>query len=540
MKKAVFFLGMVSVANVLGMISADEAVLSKNPSNFEEVSSGNEGSKSKNLSHSVDEEIVTGLAYELFSATEKTYSLVNEISELSRKISELEDELVEKNDKIKQLRGKIELQNDRNEDAYRAIDEAERKQDELENNNKKLAKSLQESKNLNESLNRTIDELKEKNKEKDNEIKKLRSSLEESSNKKRGTSSEDVSYDDLLQYVCFLSEKNNALSKENENLTKNNKSLLEENKDLSKRNEDLVRENRDLWKQKEKLNEENSILLNDIDGLRKENDYLKDLSCNGGQILLDDISFSGIPLQQELESCKRKDRSYLLNGNTELLEKKSIINQQIDPLSEYSEDRVILEDTSFSGLSLRSRASDNEDFSYLGEIIAFDKKKPEQKGKNLTITVVPLQLKNSDWGLFERMGSLKDGVGILKRKGGDLIIKGSFVGNTLKVSENSDEIRYGWKGKKPFVFKLTGDVSGGFSISRGDFCEMPCWLFPRPALRLYTETSDGKMRAVIFTEDYIYKGMSHHSIPHGSGHMLKNTGEVLVGKFDNGKYIGTE
>jgi hypothetical protein len=147
---------------------------------------------------------------------------------------------------------------------------------------------------------------------------------------------------------------------------------------------------------------------------------------------------------------------------------------------------------------------------------------------------------NDDWGQFLRKDSMTDGGDFLQLKGGSFLINGRLADNTFFLFHKGDYIRFGFEHwRKGLVeFKLTDDIYGEFSLSKSDFLsrQQLCDWLPGRLFRISSQ-KEGKDDSVIITKDFVYKGESESSAPNGMGVMLKNTGEVLTGKFENGEFI---
>nr|MCR4623920.1 hypothetical protein [Alphaproteobacteria bacterium] len=112
--------------------------------------------------------------------------------------------------------------------------------------------------------------------------------------------------------------------------------------------------------------------------------------------------------------------------------------------------------------------------------------------------------------------------------------------DTFSLSNKGDYVKFGFETWYKLVeFKLTADILGEFSLSKSDFSNRQNGYSLLPG-RLFWVASPSDY--LILTKEFIYKGESENfdcgRVPHGAGEMLKNTGEVLIGKFEKGEYKG--
>jgi len=158
----------------------------------------------------------------------------------------------------------------------------------------------------------------------------------------------------------------------------------------------------------------------------------------------------------------------------------------------------------------------------------------EKKSSNISNNLTPSL---NDWGVFYKENSASTGEDCLKRKRVRcFFIKSNFDGDCFSLLSKDDYITFGsetwWN---PIEFKLINDIHGVFSLSRSDFMDRQNFDYTSAFFQIYSRE---KENSVLFTKKFIYKGECKDSKPHGTGAMLKNTGEVLNGEFENGEYKG--
>lgn len=146
----------------------------------------------------------------------------------------------------------------------------------------------------------------------------------------------------------------------------------------------------------------------------------------------------------------------------------------------------------------------------------------------------------NDWGIFFKEPN--DNEDCLHLKGdSSFLIKSDFVGDAFSLSRKNDYVKFGFEFWYNLVeFRLVDDARGEFSLSKSDFSNRRSKWDCLPGCLLWISSPSDYL---ILTKEFIYKGEAKNSdtygkAPHGAGAMLKNTGEVLIGEFEEGEYKG--
>lgn len=146
----------------------------------------------------------------------------------------------------------------------------------------------------------------------------------------------------------------------------------------------------------------------------------------------------------------------------------------------------------------------------------------------------------NDWGIFFKEPN--DSEDCLHLKGdSSFLIKSDFVGDAFSLSRKNDYVKFGFEFWYNLVeFRLVDDARGEFSLSKSDFSNRRSKWDCLPGCLLWISSPSDYL---ILTKEFIYKGEAKNSdtygkAPHGAGAMLKNTGEVLIGEFEEGEYKG--
>ena len=370
-------------------------------------------------------------------------------------------------------------------EAYREILSLESKVDAFERENSNLKK---ENKELKEEINKLKNNIDSNEKywkeyvESKNQHKK-KSSIDSNSetvevvlwNKETDVPSKP-SYDQLLQIVLRHCKECRNLRDKNNILQKKNEELSKQNILFSDNFNNLKRENFD-------LNRDNASLRERIAVLIEENDQF---------------------------NAEREEQNLWDLGDCSSIDFRPISSE------------------------LRGEFLNNEDFSRNNLLLS----NASTKARFVSIPpVIVLNLHPSNWGLFRREEPTQDGAGTLVLKDGTLTIKVyHFAGNAIRLCKAGDGLEFGWRKYGKFIkFKLINDALEEFFLYQNDFANKKSWFFPKPNLKIYSDKSDPA--SIICSKDSVFEGKSKNVIPYGPGRMLKNTGEVLTGMFENGNYL---
>lgn len=294
---------------------------------------------------------------------------------------------------------------------------------------------------------------------------------------------------------------------------------------LQGKNSSLKDENRSLTDQVEKLEKEHDITENHIgrmkekfDNLEGENKKLTKTVSEQNQEIKN--------LQEVIEELKqyieKSDNKYqqLLAVTGELTQENKQLSEENQQLS-----RHVSLDDSENSISEINGAPLSEEIS--GENFLEQNSTEAAKDEN-------------DWGIFFK--EMNNGEDSLRLKGdSSFLIKSDFVGDAFSLSRKNDYVKFGFESWYNLVeFRLIEDVRGEFSLSKSDFLNRRSKWDCLPGRLLWISSPSDYL---ILTKKFIYKGEAKNlndrgMVPHGAGAILENTGEVLIGEFEEGEYKG--
>ena len=350
-----------------------------------------------------------------------------------------------------------------------------------------------------------INDLKKENKILKGRVKKAEEMLVVNENYIKKLEEKFGGNETLYVIVPEHSQNSEISQKEIEELKQNMIELSNENQKLLASKEKLIREKKQLTEELKRIEEEKQLiekLKQNMIGLFNEN---QDLLASKETLI--------------------REKKQLIEENQEL---RIFLNDSENSTSEISgrvlADEIQDEDvTDQSNLdSENSTKIQDKDIFEQGEVI-----KSEKDSSN-----------ENDWGLFFK--ETNNGEDCLRLKGDSFLIKFKLIKDTFSLSNKGDYVKFGFETWYKLVeFKLTADILGEFSLSKSDFSNRQSSYSLLPG-RLFWIASPSDY--LILTKEFIYKGESENfdcgRVPHGAGEMLKNTGEVLIGKFEKGEYKG--